>query len=52
MAGRLWNEVCTFQEMAVGQADTVPGIVVISRDGLLYMLHRLPAVANIMLTHE
>ena len=26
--------------------------VVISRYGLLYVLHRLPAVANIMLTHE
>ena len=25
-AGRLWNEVCTLQEMAVGQADTVLGI--------------------------
>ncbi len=26
VAGRLWNEVCTLQEMAVGQAETVLGI--------------------------
>ena len=26
VGGRLWNEVCTLQEMAVRQADTIPGI--------------------------
>ena len=26
LCGRLWNEVCTFREMAVGQIDTVLGI--------------------------